>query len=164
MILGFLMILMTSVMAWSQSTPIVMESADSLYVNRKTGKYSLFRNVRFKHDSLRFSTNYANWDKRRDNIEFRGGLKITHPKGEIKSKTGSYSRRANRAKAYGNVFLRDSLGELTLTGDSLDYRRKQGKVDVWGSRPELKKYPKAKIAPVEIDSNFQQNNGVLKLN
>ncbi len=125
----------------AQSTPIVMQSADSLYVNRKTGNYTLFRNVKFKHDSLRFATHYANWDKKKDNVIFKGGLAITHPQGMIKSKSGRYSRRQNRASAYGNVFMTDSLGELTLNGDTLDYKRDEGIVNVWGKRPTLTKFP-----------------------
>lgn len=144
---------------WAQSTPLVLQHADSMSFQRKVGKTALFGSVRFVHDSLVFKTHYAQWDRRKDEVDFKGGFSFDHPKGYIKAKRGIYSRRADRARAYHDVFMRDSLGEIMLYGDSLDYQRKKDFVKVWGS-PKLIKAPSQEdIAQAQLNQSAQNELG-----
>lgn len=124
----------------AQTNPLVLKHADSMSFDRKVGKMSLYRDVFFTHDSLEFRTQWAKWNRRTDQVDFMGGFEFLHPKGHIKAKAGRYNRKTDFAQAWRGVFMRDSLGEITLGGDTLEYSRKTGIVEVWGN-PILHKFP-----------------------
>lgn len=136
---------------WSQSTPLVLQHADSMSFDRKSGRTELYRNVKFKHDSLDFRAQFAKWDRRTDRVDFKGGFSFKHPKGLIKAKTGKYFRKQDHAKAYHDVFMQDSLGEIQLQGDTLDYKRLTSLVKIWGS-PTLYRFPSADEKASQINA------------
>lgn len=138
LILFMLILAVTPVLA--QTSPLVLKHADSMSFDRQIGKMSLYRDVYFTHDSLEFRTQRAKWNRRSDQVDFMGGFEFLHPKGQIKAKAGRYNRKKDFAQAWRGVFMRDSLGEITLRGDTLEYSRQTGIVEVWG-HPVLHKFP-----------------------
>lgn len=111
---------------YAQTTPIIMERADSLAVSQRGGHMVLKGNVRFRHDTLQFFTQNAVWNRSLDQVQCTGGFRFVHPGGNIEAQSGSYTRRTETAHAKGQVVARDSAGELSFFGEELIYQRRQG--------------------------------------
>jgi len=127
--------------AFSQSKPLIMDHADSLYVDRTHGYLVLHGNVKFHHDSIQFSTQHATWNKSADLVRCENGFLFLHPKGSMHAKAGEYSRKDQKAEAMGNVVARDSSGEGTYFGEHMIYDRKNDFLDLI-SAPKLQRYEK----------------------
>ncbi len=111
--------------AGAQSSPLIMDHADSLAAQRKAGFLLLKGGVRFHHDSIQFRTERATWNKLFDMVTCEGGFDFRHPQGTIMAKTGSYMRKQELATAVGSVTARDSAGEYAYFGERLLYDRKK---------------------------------------
>ena len=142
----------TSVMA--QSSPLILEHADSLAAQRRAGFLLLQGGVRFKHDSVTFKTQRAVWNKAFDMVNCEGGFEFRHPKGSIRAKTGSYTRSQEIATAVGSVVARDSSGEGAYFGERLIYDRKK-KIMTLPDQPILHQYERhhnGKIDTLQIQA------------
>ena len=89
--------------AFAQSSPLIMKHADSLAVARKRGNLLLHGRVLFVHDSVRFRTQHATWNKDAEVVQCSGGFLFTHPSGFIQAENGTYRKKQNIAIANGNV-------------------------------------------------------------
>lgn len=136
--LFFLLVLQ---LAWGQSSPLIMEHADSLAAQRRAGFLLLRGDVRFHHDSIQFRTERAIWNKAFDLVNCDDGFDFKHPRGNIKAKTGSYQRKLELATAVGNVVARDSNGEGAYFGERLLYDRKKHILTL-PEKPVLHQYKK----------------------
>ena len=127
---GWLLLFVCAQLACAQSKPLVMEHADSLYVDRAKGYLVLEGNVRFRHDSVQFTTQRAFWNRETDIVKCEGGFLFTHPKGFIKANAGEYRRKEQRADMAGSVVAKDSAGEGTFLGERAIYDRKNDFLDL----------------------------------
>lgn len=118
---GFLCILCSLV--WSQSKPLIMERADSLWANRRQGMLQLHGNVRFRHDSIVFTTGMATWNRKREMVICEQGFHFIHPNGSLQAQSGRYQRQGELAEAFGHVEGRDSSGEVAYFGERMIYER-----------------------------------------
>lgn len=125
--------------AMGQSRPLIMEHADSLSVDRSRGSLLLFGNVKFKHDSIRFTTGSANWSKSRDVVVCENGFVFMHPQGSLKANSGRYQRKEQIAEAFGSVVSRDSSGEAAFFGERMLYDRGKRFLDLT-STPLVQRY------------------------
>jgi len=137
--LWFLLWLVASL--WGQSKPLIMEHADSLHAERGRGYLLLQGNVRFVHDSAKFRTQTAIWNRDQDIVHCSGGFQFLHPKGNIKAKTGEYRRKDQIAEAMGSVEAHDSSGEAAFFGERLIYHRKTEFLDL-PNAPVMHRYMK----------------------
>ena len=156
--------LLAPVLAFAQSSPLIMYHADNLEVARKRGTLVLYGNVHFVHDSVSFKTQRAFWNRNSETVECGGGFLFTHPSGYIRARNGSYQRKSEIAIASGEVSAGDSAGNYLMTGQYLRYDRKEDIVTI-PSSPRLYQYEKlknGKIDTVTIQSRsliFNKKNG-----
>jgi len=130
-------------LVFGQSSPLIMEHADSLAAQRRAGFLLLRGDVRFHHDSVQFRTERAVWNKTFDLVNCEGGFDFRHPRGNIKAKSGTYLRAQEMATAVGNVVARDSSGEGAYFGERLLYDRKK-KILTLPEKPLLHQYQRNK--------------------
>jgi lipopolysaccharide export system protein LptA len=140
---------------WSQSKPLVLEHADSLDAKGRTGNYTLYGNVRIKHDSLVFKTNKARWDTRRNQVYFSGGIQILHPAGKLSADRGFYDRNTGKAEAYGNVEAQDSGKTYIGKTNKAVYLKKKHQLDLFG-KPKLFVFEVDSLDATKIDTFIMQ--------
>ena len=144
----FIVVLLASVLAFAQSSPLIMYHADNLEVARKRGTLLLMGNVHFVHDSVAFKTQRASWNRNYETVECSGGFLFTHPSGYIRAKNGSYQKKNELAIASGEVSAGDSAGNYLLTGQYLKYDRKEELLTI-PLAPRLYQYEKLKNGKVD---------------
>ena len=141
-------LLFTAVLAFAQSSPLIMYHADNLEVARKRGTLLLTGNVHFVHDSVSFKTQRASWNRNSETVECGGGFLFTHPSGFVRARNGSYQRKSEIAIASGEVSAGDSAGNYLMTGQYLKYDRKEDIVTIPMS-PRLYQYEKQKNGTID---------------
>ena len=141
-------LLFTAVLAFAQSSPLIMYHADNLEVARKRGTLILIGNVHFVHDSVAFKTQRASWNRNSETVECGGGFLFTHPSGFVRARNGSYQRKSEIAIASGEVSAGDSAGNYLMTGQYLKYDRKEDIVTIPMS-PRLYQYEKQKNGTID---------------
>ena len=104
-----MLLLLATADVFAQSSPLIMKHADSLAVARKRGSLLLQGRVLFVHDSVRFRTQRATWNKDSEVVQCDGGFLFTHPSGYIQASNGIYRKKQALATASGNVVSGDSL-------------------------------------------------------
>lgn len=129
---------------FAQSKPLIMERADSMRAERNRGYLVLRGNVRFVHDSTKFNTETAIWNRDQDVVMCTGGFNFAHPKGTLKANTGEYRRKDQIADAMGDVVSRDTSGEGAFFGDRIIYNRKTEFLDL-PTRPLMHRYSKDSV-------------------
>ncbi|WP_290953877.1 hypothetical protein [Fibrobacter sp.] len=134
--------------AFAQSSPLIMKHADSLAVARKRGNLLLHGRVLFVHDSVRFRTQHATWNKDAEVVQCSGGFLFTHPSGFIQAENGTYRKKQNIAIANGNVIAGDSANSYKFTGDYLEYDR-ENEILTMPQKPKLFQYEKVKNGAVD---------------
>lgn len=137
--------------AASASPPLVMENSDRLEGVRSTGEYVLSGNVRFRHGDLRLYTERALWERARNRVTAEQGLRITNRGAVLTSQRGTYDRETNRARAEGRVEMRDSSGEVTASGERLDYDRVRRVAELTGN-PVARRAQPARDGGAEADT------------
>ena len=140
--------LLAPVLAFAQSSPLIMYHADNLEVARKRGTLLLQGNVHFVHDSVSFKTQRAFWNRNSETVECGGGFLFTHPSGYIRARSGSYQRKSEIAIASGEVSAGDSAGNYLMTGQYLKYDRKLDLVTI-PMAPRLYQYEKLKNGKID---------------
>lgn len=128
---------------FAQSSPIIMKHADSLAVARKRGVLLLHGRVSFVHDSVRFKTQRAVWNKDGEVVHCEGGFLFTHPSGYIDARNGVYQKKKGLATATGDVHAGDSAHTYYFTGEYLEYD-KEKEVLTMPTRPVLQQFEKKK--------------------
>ena len=88
-----LLSLLATADVFAQSSPLIMKHADSLAVARKRGNLLLQGRVLFVHDSIRFRTQRATWNKEAEVVQCNGGFLFTHPSGYIQAENGTYRKK-----------------------------------------------------------------------
>lgn len=141
MALAFAMVLPGSAIA--QSSPIIMKHADSLAVARKRGTLLLHGRVQFVHDSIRFRTQRAIWNKDGEVVTCEGGFLFTHPSGYIDARNGVYQKKRGLATASGDVHAGDSAHTYYFTGEYLEYD-KENEILTMPQKPVLRQFEKRK--------------------
>ncbi|MCQ2123013.1 MAG: LPS export ABC transporter periplasmic protein LptC [Fibrobacter sp.] len=139
----FLLVLLLPVIAFSQTSPLIMKHADSLAVARKRGTLILHGRVHFVHDSVQFRTQRAVWNKDNEVVQCDGGFKFTHPNGYVNADKGIYQKKDNIAIATGKVNAGDSAHTYLLKGEHLVYNRKDEILDM-PKDPHLWQFEKKK--------------------
>ena len=134
--------------AFAQTSPLIMKHADSLAVARKRGNLLLHGRVLFVHDSVRFRTQHATWNKDAEVVQCSGGFLFTHPSGFIQAENGTYRKKQNIAIANGNVVAGDSASSYKFTGDYLEYDR-ENEILTMPQKPKLYQYEKHKDNTVD---------------
>ena len=126
---------------FAQTSPLIMKHADSLAVARKRGTLLLQGRVLFVHDSIRFRTQRATWNKDAEVVQCSGGFLFTHPSGYIQADNGTYRKKQSIAIASGNVVAGDSANSYKFTGDYLEYDR-ENEILTMPQKPKLYQYEK----------------------
>jgi len=129
--------------AFAQSSPIIMKHADSLAVARKRGTLLLHGRVQFVHDSIRFRTQRAVWNKDGEVVQCEGGFLFTHPSGYIDAHNGVYQKKRGMATASGDVHAGDSAHTYYFTGEYLEYD-KENEILTMPADPVLRQFEKRK--------------------
>lgn len=142
-VLLFFLLLLLPVVAFSQTSPLIMKHADSLAVSRKRGTLILHGRVHFVHDSVQFRTQRALWNKDNEVVQCEGGFKFTHPNGYVNADKGVYQKKDNIAIATGKVNAGDSAHTYLLTGEHLVYNRQDEILDM-PRDPHLYQFEKKK--------------------
>ena len=125
-----------------RNAPLIMENADRFEGYRSRGEYVLVGKVRFRHGELRLETERAVWQKDRNIVFCESGMRISRKGALLTAERGTYDKNLGQATAQGNVFMRDSAGEVTATGQSIVYMRFKHLATLTG-RPEVRRlYPK----------------------
>ncbi len=137
LVLAFLL----PVSAFAQSSPLIMKHADNLSVARKKGSLLLEGRVFFVHDSVRFRTQRATWNKDAEIVNCDGGFLFTHPSGFIQAQSGIYRKKQGLAIAMGDVVAGDSAGSYRFTGEFLEYDR-ENEILTMPQKPKLYQYEK----------------------
>jgi lipopolysaccharide export system protein LptA len=137
LVLAFLL----PVSAFAQSSPLIMKHADHLSVARKKGSLLLEGRVFFVHDSVRFRTQRATWNKDAEIVNCDGGFLFTHPSGFIQAQSGIYRKKQGLAIAMGDVVAGDSAGSYKFTGEFLEYDR-ENEILTMPQKPKLYQYEK----------------------
>jgi lipopolysaccharide export system protein LptA len=126
-----------------------MENADRFEGYRSRGEYVLVGKVRFRHGELRLETERAVWQKDRNIVFCESGMRITRRGALLTAERGTYDKNLGQAAAQGNVFMRDSAGEVTATGQSIVYMRFKHQATLTGN-PEVRRlYPKKDSAKAD---------------
>ena len=134
--------------AFAQTSPLIMKHADSLAAARQRGNLLLHGRVLFVHDSVRFRTQHATWNKDAEVVQCSGGFLFTHPSGFIQAENGTYRKKQNIAIANGNVVAGDSASSYKFTGDYLEYDR-ENEILTMPQKPKLYQYEKHKDNTVD---------------
>jgi lipopolysaccharide export system protein LptA len=121
--------------------PLIMENADHMEGFRARGEYILSGHVRFRHGELRFETERAVWQRDQNRVFCETGIRITHRGSLLTADHGSYDKNGNQAQAEGNVFMRDSSGEVEATGGRLTYDRVRREAVLTGNPVARRIYP-----------------------
>lgn len=121
----FLLVMLLPLLAFSQTSPLIMKHADSLSVARKRGTLVLYGRVHFVHDSVQFRTQRAIWNKEGEVVQCEGGFKFLHPSGFMDADRGTYLKKQNLASASGNVRAGDSAHTYYITGEFMQYDREK---------------------------------------
>ncbi len=125
-----------------RNAPLIMENADRFEGYRSRGEYVLSGKVRFRHGELRLETERAVWQKDRNIVLCESGMRITRNGALLTAERGTYDKNLGQATAQGKVFMRDSSGEVTATGQSIVYMRFRHLATLTGD-PEVRRfYPK----------------------
>jgi lipopolysaccharide export system protein LptA len=106
-----------------RNAPLIMENADRFEGYRSRGEYVLSGNVRFRHGDLHLETQRAVWQKERNIILCESGMRVTRKGSQLTGDAGTYDKNLGQATAQGNVFMRDSSGDVTAQGQNLVYLR-----------------------------------------
>lgn len=145
----FLMLLLVATAdVFAQSSPLIMKHADSLAVARKRGSLLLQGRVLFVHDSVRFRTQRATWNKDSEVVQCDGGFLFTHPSGYIQASNGIYRKKQALATASGNVVSGDSLNTYLFKGEMLEYDR-ENEILTMPVQPKLFQFEKQKDGTVD---------------
>lgn len=126
-----------------RSAPLIMENADKFEGYRSRGEYVLSGKVRFRHGELRVETERAVWQKDRNIIFCESGMRLTRNGSLLTADRGTYDKNLGQATAQGNVFIRDSSGEVTATGQSIVYMRFRHLATLTGD-PEVRRFYREK--------------------
>ncbi|HKP95445.1 MAG TPA: hypothetical protein VJ385_06785 [Fibrobacteria bacterium] len=129
--------------AQERNAPLIMENADKFEGYRSRGEYVLSGKVRFRHGELRVETERAVWQKDRNIIFCESGMRITRNGSLLTADRGTYDKNLGQATAQGNVFMRDSSGEVAATGQSIVYLRFRHLATLTGN-PEVRRFYAAK--------------------
>jgi lipopolysaccharide export system protein LptA len=125
-----------------RNAPLIMENADRFEGYRSRGEYVLSGKVRFRHGELRLETERAVWQKDRNIVLCESGMRITRNGALLTAERGTYDKNLGQATAQGKVFMRDSSGEVTATGQGIVYMRFRHLATLTGD-PEVRRfYPK----------------------
>lgn len=125
-----------------RNAPLIMENSDRFEGYRSRGEYVLSGKVRFRHGELRLETERAVWQKDRNIVFCESGMRITRNGALLTAERGTYDKNLGQATAQGNVFMRDSAGEVAATGQSIVYMRFKHLATLTGN-PEVRRfYPK----------------------
>ncbi len=103
--------------------PLIMDNADHFEGSRSRGEYILTGKVRFTHGALKLETERAVWMKDKNQVICESGMKIRQRGSLLTADRGSYDKSQGKADAEGNVFMRDSSGDVVATGRSVVYMR-----------------------------------------
>ena len=126
-----------------RAAPLIMENADRFEGYRSRGEYVLSGKVRFRHGELRVETERAVWQKDRNIIFCESGMRISRNGSLLTADRGTYDKNLGQATAQGNVFMRDSAGEVAATGQSIVYMRFKHIATLTGN-PEVRRFYVAK--------------------
>lgn len=125
-----------------RNAPLIMENADRFEGYRSRGEYVLSGKVRFRHGELRLETERAVWQKDRNIVLCESGMRLTRNGALLTAERGTYDKNLGQATAQGKVFMRDSSGEVTATGQGIVYMRFRHLATLTGD-PEVRRfYPK----------------------
>lgn len=122
-----------------RAAPLIMENADRFEGYRSRGEYVLSGKVRFRHGELRVETERAVWQKDRNIIFCESGMRISRNGSLLTADRGTYDKNLGQATAQGNVFMRDSAGEVAATGQSIVYMRFKHIATLTGN-PEVRRF------------------------
>jgi lipopolysaccharide export system protein LptA len=122
-----------------RNAPLIMENADRFEGNRSRGEYVLSGKVRFRHGQMLMETERAVWMKDRNIVFCESGMRITRNGSLLTADRGTYDKNMGQATAEGNVFMRDSSGENTATGQSVVYLRFRHLATLTGN-PEVRRF------------------------
>ncbi|MEO6095014.1 MAG: OstA-like protein [Fibrobacteria bacterium] len=122
-----------------RNAPLIMENADRFEGNRSRGEYVLSGKVRFRHGQMLMETERAVWMKDRNIVFCESGMRITRNGSLLTADRGTYDKNMGQATAEGRVFMRDSSGENTATGQSVVYLRFRHLATLTGN-PEVRRF------------------------
>ncbi|MDQ3000521.1 MAG: hypothetical protein M3Y08_04585 [Fibrobacterota bacterium] len=122
-----------------RNAPLIMENADRFEGYRSRGEYVLSGRVRFRHGQMFVETERAVWQKDRNIIFCESGMRITRNGSLLTADRGTYDKNLGQATAQGNVFMRDSSGEVAATGQSIVYMRFKHLATLTGN-PEVRRF------------------------
>jgi lipopolysaccharide export system protein LptA len=122
-----------------RNAPLIMENADRFEGYRSRGEYVLSGKVRFRHGKMFVETERAVWQKDRNIIFCESGMRITRNGALLTADRGTYDKNLGQATAQGNVFMRDSAGEVAATGQSIVYMRFKHLATLTGN-PEVRRF------------------------
>ena len=126
-----------------KNAPLIMENADHFEGRRSQGEYVLSGRVIFRHGELRVQTERAVWQKERNIVFCESGMRITRNGALLTADRGTYDKNLGQATAQGNVFMRDSAGEVAATGQNIVYLRFKHMATLTGN-PEVRRFYAAK--------------------
>ena len=142
-----------------RNAPLIMENADRFEGYRSRGEYILSGKVRFRHGELRLETERAVWQKDRNIVQCEAGMRVTRNGALLTAERGTYDKNLGQATAQGNVFMRDSSGEVAATGQSIVYMRFRHMATLTGD-PEVRRfYPKKDSARGDSAKRAGQSPG-----
>jgi lipopolysaccharide export system protein LptA len=122
-----------------RNAPLIMENADRFEGYRSRGEYVLSGKVRFRHGELRLETERAVWQKDRNIVFCESGMRITRNGALLTADRGTYDKSLGQATAQGQVYMRDSSGEVAATGQSIVYMRFRHLATLTGE-PEVRRF------------------------
>lgn len=122
-----------------RNAPLVMENADHFEGYRSRGEYVLSGKVRFRHGELTLETERAVWQKDRNIVFCESGMRVSRRGALLTAERGTYDKNLGQATAQGNVFMRDSAGEVAATGESIVYMRFRHLATLTGN-PEVRRF------------------------
>lgn len=122
-----------------RNAPLIMENADRFEGYRSRGEYVLSGKVKFRHGKMLVETERAVWQKDRNIIFCESGMRITRNGALLTADRGTYDKNLGQATAQGNVFMRDSSGEVAATGQSIVYMRFKHLATLTGN-PEVRRF------------------------
>ena len=147
-LLSLLLVALLATSAAAQSSPLIMNHADSLAVARKRGTLLLQGRVHFVHDSIQFRTQRACGHKTAETVQCNGGFLFTHPSGYIQAENGLYQKKNAIATASGNVHAGDSANSYLFTGEYLEYDREK-EILTMPQKPKLYQFEKQKKGNID---------------
>jgi lipopolysaccharide export system protein LptA len=142
-----------------RNAPLIMENADRFEGYRSRGEYILSGKVRFRHGELRLETERAVWQKDRSIVLCESGMRITRNGALLTAERGTYDKSLGQATAQGKVFMRDSSGDVTATGQGIVYMRFRHLATLTGA-PEVRRfYPKKDSAKTAAAKPASSDSG-----